>query len=534
MVTLIDASKKQLRRCWQRIRQSGSTERSRELSSSIQWAEQTIQTINTEQEHLRAEFAELESAWFAHKQLDNTKLPRAHFYHTWAARACKVAGACVTALEVVFAGGLSILMLAISWGFALLVGAAITVLLALGLKGVIAPMVLGRYAERPKEGRDLALRILYIAAPIAFALLGAVFVIRGLAGTLAAALFAWCTGALAVLSPVIAAALFVLAGLYGWSRRLAQEYRDLEHLKSAVTELRDYCTRALHTPQAGTTTAEAGIPPIAKAGVLMLLAILVNINVGCVSSQGASWPTVQIRAEDSKAQRSEPKGAHWAEAEEWDDVTSSVAPGQLEQAQQVIRAVLEQLAQKGNIERITAFTFGEQPWSENPYYEITLEGLHLTLCAPKSEAARIFKVQQGAESTTCEQDRHRQESMLKTEVTDAMKAMRAATDQHHPKAAKCTSVGDLLIRESKSKGPRLVFIATDGIETCRSQGIPMVPSPEPDVHVFIVLVDSVSSNSAGTVEQRFAERRRELLASAPWLTVVAPWQLHSAVPEPKE
>src|SRR6266705_513393 len=37
----------------------------------------------------------------------------------------------------------------------------------------------------------------------------------------------------------------IAAGLYGWSKRLTERYRGLEHLERQVIELRDHCAREL-------------------------------------------------------------------------------------------------------------------------------------------------------------------------------------------------------------------------------------------------------------------------------------------------
>jgi hypothetical protein len=268
---------------WKRIRQSGQTERRRELTDAQAWASQAIDGLHTEQGRVQEEYAELHAAWFA-GQADATRTPRESYYHSLAARSCNVAAWCVTALEAVFAGGLSILLLALHWMIGAAFGIVVTILLAVGLKGVIAPLVIGLYATRPKAGRDVALRLLIVTGPIALALLAVIFVVRGMAGAWTAWLFPWATGGLAVLCPIIAAALFVLAGLYGWSRRLTDLYRGFEQAERDVVELREHCTRtlaAMPPPAVTSSTWSQGATPLVKVGAALLLVTGLLTNTAC-------------------------------------------------------------------------------------------------------------------------------------------------------------------------------------------------------------------------------------------------------------
>jgi hypothetical protein len=74
-------------------------------ASGIDIIETKPLTRPSQQRHVREEYDELETAWFAGKNPDPSWVPREHFYHTWAATACEVAGWCITGLEMVFAGG---------------------------------------------------------------------------------------------------------------------------------------------------------------------------------------------------------------------------------------------------------------------------------------------------------------------------------------------------------------------------------------------------------------------------------------------
>ena len=114
--------------------------------------------------------------------------------------------------------------------------------------------------------RRSLLFFLQLLLVIALALLAVIFIVRGVPGAFAEQLFPWATGGLTVLCPIIAAALFVLAGLYGWSRRLTDRYRALEQAERDVRELREYCERGLTEPAPATPTAGPTTTPAVAIG----------------------------------------------------------------------------------------------------------------------------------------------------------------------------------------------------------------------------------------------------------------------------
>jgi hypothetical protein len=230
---------------WRRIRQSGHLERERELRDAASTADQDRINLEADQANARKQFSSTQSSWFSSRPEDEGQIPKVEYYHEIASRATNIAGICVTLLEAIFAGALSVLWLALAWYWAVAIGVAITILIAVAAKGVIAPLVTGRYADRPKAARDPVLLVLAILGPAAMIMLGIGFFARGAELNWLDNLFPWDMGALAIVLPIVAGALFTLSELFGWSTRQVAEYRELETAKNDVTQLHDFCTREI-------------------------------------------------------------------------------------------------------------------------------------------------------------------------------------------------------------------------------------------------------------------------------------------------
>lgn len=233
------------KRQWKHVRQAGNLERERDLLDARAGAERDILRINAAQAGVRHQYSSTQASWFSGRAEDDAQIPQVEHYHELASRATNVAGWCVTLLESLFAGALSFLWFNLSIYWAVGIGVAITLLIAIAAKGTLAPLVIGRYADRPKAARDPLLLILIIFAPVAIVLLGIGFLVRGADFAWLDALFPWDMGALSIVLPILAGALFALSDLFGWSTRQAEEYNQLDVSRNETIQLRDYCTREL-------------------------------------------------------------------------------------------------------------------------------------------------------------------------------------------------------------------------------------------------------------------------------------------------
>jgi hypothetical protein len=505
-----------IRMWWTRIRHAGAVERPREWADAQAWAEGAIQGVRVDQTRVREQFAETESAWFAGRKPDTSRVPREEYYHSQAARWCAVGGWCLTVLEAIFAGGLAILLLTLPLVLAVAIGIVVTALLALGLKGWVSAKV-ARYQERPKEGRDWALRLLTWTAPAAALALAVLFLIRGLAGAWVAIAFPIATALAALVTPVIAGALLTLAALYRWSKDLTVIYRDLEQSERELVELRDAAVRGLSASPGAITTSKPLPTQLARTGGVLFLTLVLCSNLACNGVQAASPSTSGEKQVSSSGT-----------AEVWIDETGSVDRRDFPQAYEAVLAALLNASTRGNINRWLFYGFGDEPWREQPFFELTLSNWQPPNCEPASEASKVFKMQQAGQAAQCEAQQKKARLVYEQYLQDQMATVRVALEAHRPKPAHCTGLADLLERITQAPNSRAVAVIGDGVETCRATGLVSVPAPVPGTKVSWILIGSAPTSDNGpTLGEQFMRRREKLLRAAPWLRIVAPWQVTS-------
>jgi hypothetical protein len=503
-----------VRKWWTRIRHAGAVERPREWTDAQAWAEGALTGLQAEQAREREEFAATEGAWFAARLPDPSRAPRENYYHAQAARYCSVAGWSLTLLEAVFAGGLSILLLTLPLIAAVAVGVVITVLLALGLKGWVSAKV-ARFQERPKEGRDWALRLLTWTAPVALVALLLLFLMRGLAGWWVVVIFPIATALAALVTPVIAGALLTLAALYRWSTDYTVRYRELEQAEREVLELRDAAKRGL-AGTAPATTRPTLTSTLGKTGTAVLLALALWNSAACNGIEAAGTTTGRADVQTSALPTGE-----W-----WFDETISIDQRDVPATHQVVVDSLLETSARTGVPHWLFYGFGEEPWREQPFYELTLPTWQPPICEPPNEASKVFKMQQADQLAQCATRTKAARTAYDQQLQDQLVQLRIALDNHRPKPTRCTGLGDLLERIAQTPDRRAIGISSDGRETCRPTGLPTVAAPLPGTHVSWILIGSTPAAARGqTLGEQFTARRDVLLRAAPWLHIVAPWQV---------
>jgi len=501
------------RKWWRRIRHAGAVERVREWTDAQAWAASALAGVRAELARVREQFAETESAWFAGRMPDPSRTPRENYYHSQAARYCGVAGWSLTLLEAVFAGGLSVLLLAVPQLLAIGIGVVLTALIALWLKGWVSAKV-ARFQERPKEGRDWALRLLTWTVPVALVTLTALFLMRGFVGSWVTLLFPVATGVAAIVTPVMAGALLTLSALYRWSKDFTKRYRELEQAERDVLELHDAAARGLAAAPAASRPTLAST--LAKTGTALFLALAMWTSAACSPVSAASEQTVRAGVETPAL----------GTGELWLDETTSIDQRDVPQAYQAVLTSLADLSIRTGVTRWLFYGFGEEPWRELPFFELTLEPWEPPACEPASEASKVFKMQQADQVAQCEARQQAARAAYELRLQDQVAKARMALDTHRPKPARCTALGDLLERLAQTPDRRAVGIISDGTETCRASGLPVVPPPTAGTHVSWILIGSTPpANYGPTLGERFAMRRDTLRRAAPWLRILAPWQI---------
>jgi hypothetical protein len=176
----------------------------------------------------------------------------------------------------------------------------------------------------------------------------------------------------------------------------------------------------------------------------------------------------------------------------WLDESLSVDEGDRSHAAQDILRRLPALTDKLGLKSWSIYGFSENPWDAVPFYQAeNLEG--------ELARARSFRM-----------------------IAEAIKS-------RGPQPSRCTNIIDLLLRVSQSSASKLVFIISDGQESCSRKKAPVMSSPPGKV--FFVLTGQSSQAHSGTETQAdsFAKGRLNLAHIAPWISVVPPWKLPDAL-----
>jgi hypothetical protein len=213
----------------------------------------------------------------------------------------------------------------------------------------------------------------------------------------------------------------------------------------------------------------------------------------------------------------------------WLDDTISVDERDRPRAAQAVLEILLDLSRRHHVDRWRIYGFGEEPWRETTFYQMTLPQWEPPACDPPTEASRIFKVHQ--DDSGCRNRVKAAEAAYGQRIEEQVAVMQRTLRDHRLRPASCTSIGDLLLRVSQAPGHRLAVIISDGVETCRAAGLPPIPPPVGDTRIAFVLIGSLPQRgrAATTPGEQFLARRQTLLRAAPWLRIVAPWEVTSAL-----
>ena len=191
--------------------------------------------------------------------------------------------------------------------------------------------------------------------------------------------------------------------------------------------------------------------------------------------------------------------------------------------------ILLDLSRRHHVERWLIYGFGDEPWREAAFHQLTLPRWQPPACDPPTEASRIFKVHQ--DDAGCQDRVKAAEAVYRQQLEEQIVGMQRTLRDHRLRPARCTSIGDLLFRVSQAPGPRRAVIISDGVETCRAAGRPPIAPPAGDTRIAFVLIGSLppAGRITATPGEQFLARRQALLRAAPWLRIVAPWEVTTAL-----
>jgi hypothetical protein len=391
--------------------------------------------------------------------------------------------------------------------------------------------------ERPKEivHRLRAHAILPAALGLLIALALAMLA-RYVSGDLAYMLlplfsFALWLGTLSLL--VLAACLFTLAHVLGWSVRLDQEYHALDAEERAcadfLKELRPDAGDKPASPPAPETVPPSkpdGKPADGRHAALLGIAVLLAAsfaNTGCASAASKSLTA------DTSQTSAAPQSA--ADLHIYIDASGSCLRAPMEEAWHTLKAELPAIIQSERIAHVTISHFDEDGWCPRQVAELALPRLTMP---PRTQATptewESFKNIRDAV-------RDAKEKEWKTRKSEAEDAYRASlrkslepieSETILPGAnqgSRSTDIAGLLrrIAQSREPGPQFVLILTDLADT-QYRALPKIPPPAGNIRVLALIVPSTPEDAILTIGKplsgaaQYAVRRRELARAAPWIT----------------
>lgn len=450
------------------------------------------------------------------------------------ARLAKVVASVLTVAELAMAFFLSLIFL-LNPLLALMLAVIAIVALKAGL------LAAWRNDAQPlAPRRNLRRRVIVPSLVVTLVSAAALIFTRGVLGWLALLLLPlvnWWLCALSLGLFGLAAGLYALGFLLSWSRHAERRFnaiereavetrRVLQKVERIIEELRPRPQRlAPATPSlSSASSALSGIAPRQPAplparitgkigGFLSSLLLVAALTGGCNLSETMK-PGQSAAAPASPAVRpANEQSADGARLELWLDWSLSAESGIYRETLQRLVAVLPEMAAIHHVERIAAYAFGDNGWNAP-------EILKLELPAPQAvqsgEGAALYGQIQNAQ---LKQSEEQYRSMLRDSLA-AVKLENLLPGQ--APEPRCTDLNGAIHRIAESAGPqrRLVFLLTDGHDTC-SRGLQSARMAKSNAAVVaVILPETPNGGEARRSDQVWIERRAEMEAAMPGAIVI--------------
>ena len=391
--------------------------------------------------------------------------------------------------------------------------------------------------DRPKETvhrlRTWALLPAVVGFLIALAL---AMLARYVSGDLAYVLlpffsFALWLGTLSLL--VLAASLFTVAHVLGWSLRHEKQYRNLDDEERASADfLKELRPDAGDKPSPpAQPDAVAASKPDGKSAdgrhaALLVIAVLVvapTVNTGCASVAR------QSQTADASPTTATPHNA--ADLHIYIDASGSCVRAPMEEAWHTLKAELPAIIETAHVAHLTISHFDADGWCPRQVAELALPRLNTPPRPPANPTEwESFKNIRDAVRDAKEKEW----TTRKSEAEDAYRAsLRKAlapieSENILPgvnQGSRSTDIAGLLrrIAQSRDASPQLTLILTDLADT-HYRTLPPIPPPARDVRVLALIVPATPQDAILTLGKplsgaaQYALRRRDLAHAAPWIT----------------
>jgi hypothetical protein len=426
--------------------------------------------------------------------------------------------------------------LGVSWWLGVLTAIGIT----FTLHGVL--LHLFHNPERPKETVYRIKR--YVSTPAALGLLmalGAAMLARYVHGALALALLPvfslslW-LGTMSLL--MLAASLFTLAHLWGWSARHAEHYRRVDAEERASTDfLGELESRGDREAKPVPSPAKPDSKVIDGLGItaaMMLLVAFLGSNTACTRP-------VTMAAEQNDQATVVAEQVRATPLHIYIDASGSCVRTALEEAWNNLRADLPAIMERFRITQLAIWHFDEDGWSPRRIVEVSLPALMIP-ARPVENAGEwnsFANIRTAVEAAAREEsDRLRKTARDRYRAALGQSLLHFQSQEVLPAAdhkTACTDVVGLLARLSEpgEAGRQFAIVITDLADT-RHHELPVIGAPAGEVQALVLFAPAQPKDAALAFgkplsgSEQFEARAGELRRAAPWMKIAPHFQKNIA------
>jgi hypothetical protein len=342
---------------------------------------------------------------------------------------------------------------------------------------------------------------------------------------------------------VLAASLFTLAHVLGWSKRHDKAYRKLDSQERAsVAFLKELQHEAGEIPASGSLLLPEGAsapgntkPNGGRAATLPIIALLA-IALSSAACSNAISPnpatTPLVSAEASTAAPTQTQGADLHVMIDW---SGSCVRGAMEECWSVVHSELPSIAERHHIRKLTIWSFDTDGWCPMRLRELPFPELSLPTRAtlPPNEWDSFANIQEAIRDAENQEWMNRKklaEDGYHRALGEAFKPLESVSVlPAHNYETKQSDIVGLLKRISQTREPRaqFVIVLTDLADTQHKE-MPRLPAPEGEVHVLLLLLPAQPKDALITIgkplsgPEQFELRSRQVQQSVPW-AVAAPY-----------
>jgi hypothetical protein len=533
---------RELREYQNRISSAGSKseERRMALQTAVEFADDAVERLEADEAHAAGEFRRRKAPW--RRYVENDEKPREIQEQMHSSRNYRVAGCCAIGIEVGIATyafykmfeayGLPI---AATLALALVLALVITLPLAYLFHGAIHYLVT-RLSEPVAQLKRLTTYFVYL--PLLFVALSIVAYVAlfrldpetvyALQGALSAMKFVAMFGFM-----VLGAALLVAADLYAWSRSRAQNYKAILDERLAVAgkrrewqnELAALSGRQPAAPQQAqalapqaqqmptpTTSPNGNSAGAATAATTVIGALLILGALGGLSACTPPAPKVRMVPVQEEVvcdvvidASGDPDGSEQQQEEVRQRALRQAGLNVIESARKTV--------EREHVTKLNVFWLGDKGWMPEE---------KITFAIPPYKRAELVRREVGEfdklRPDVADVERLRNEKALAEAEAQASSEYRSAVEKALSRfdveavvppptaGSPCTDLNGMLARfsEPTSAARRVLYIVTDGRESCEGEaGIRKAAFPE-NTAVVVVLIPGIDADGHDDFEQRRA------------------------------